>query len=153
MKHTIRPRGPLAPVAVAIASLALAGLGCSFSDSSRSISDSINHSSDSSGRSSDSSSSSSKDKKSSFADDLVEYTQAYVKAGGGADGFLDGVGDLARKRGVSDWEADEATWVSIGRGLAMTKLSDAQRVAYEDAWAAGDLQRIAALRRGVMKVR
>jgi len=152
MKHTIRPRAPRSLVAIAIAS-ALAGFGCSFSDSSRSISDSVNHSSDSSGRSSDSSSSSSKDQKSSFADDLVEYTQAYVKAGGGAEGFLDGVGDLARKRGVSDWEADDATWVSIGRGLGMTKLSDSDLVAYENVWAAGDPERVAALQRGVMKVR
>jgi hypothetical protein len=153
MEHTIRPRASAFLVVSAVAGLALAGLGCSFSDSSRSISDSINHSSDSSGKSSDSSSSSSKDKKSAFADDLVEYTQAYVKAGGGAEGFLDGVGDLARKRGVSDWEADDATWVSIGRGLGMTKLGDAELVAYENVWAAGNPERIGALQRGVMKVR
>ena len=153
MTYTIRPRAPRALFAIAIASLALAGFGCSFSDSSRSISDSVNHSSDSSGKSSDSSSSSSKDQKSSFADDVVEYTQAYVKAGGGAESFLDGVGDLARKRGVSDWEADDATWVSIGRGLGMTKVTDAQLVAYEKAWTSGDPERVAAIKRGVDKVR
>jgi hypothetical protein len=153
MTYPIRLRASRCLVAVAVAGLGLAGVGCSFSDSSRSSSDSVNHSSESSGKSSDSSSSSSKDKKSAFADDLVEYTQAYVTAGGSAEGFLDGVGDLARKRGVSDWEAENATWVSIGRGLGMTKLSDSQLVAYENAWAAGAPERIAAIRRGVMKVR
>ena len=152
MTPTNRLLAPRSLVAAAAASLALA-FGCSFSDSSKSISDSVNHSSDSSGKSSDSSSSSSKDNKSAFADDLVEYTQAYVKAGGGAEGFLDGVGDLARKRGVSDWEADPRAWWSIGRGLGMTKLDDTQIVAYENAWAGGDARRVEAIRRGVMKVR
>ena len=153
MRHTNRLRAPRSLVAFAAASLALAGFGCSFSHSSNSMSDSIGKSSDSIGKSSDSSSSSSKDKKSAYADDLVEYTQAYVKAGGGAESFLGGVGDLARKRGISDWEAEDVTWVSIGRGLGMTKVSDAQLVAYENAWAASNPQRIAAIQRGVAKVR
>ncbi|HTY19842.1 MAG TPA: putative lipoprotein [Myxococcota bacterium] len=153
MTSTSRPSAPHLYVGVAAACLALASFGCSFSDSSKSISDSVNHSSDSSGKSSDSSSSSSKDKQSAFADDVVQYTQAYVQAGGSAQSFFDGVGDLARKRGVSDWEAADATWISIGRGLGMTHLSDAELVAYEKAWAAGNSERMAAIQRGVAKVR
>jgi len=130
----------------AAAGLLLGGLGCSFSDSSKSISDSINNSSESS-------SSSSKDGKSAFADDVVEYTQAYVKAGARAESFLGGIGELARKRGISDWESGDATWLSIGRGLGMTKATNAELAAYENAWTGGDKQRIAAIQRGIDKVR
>ncbi len=137
---------PRTLIAFAAAGLLLGSFGCSFSDSSKSISDSINNSSESS-------SSSSKDSKSAFADDVVEYTQAYVRAGGGAESFLGGVGDLARKRGISDWEAEDATWVSIGRGLGMTKATNAELTAYKNAWTGGDTQHMAAIQRGVDKVR
>ena len=146
MTNALRPQTLRSLVACAAVGLLLGGFGCSFSDSSKSISDSINNSSESS-------SSSSKDSKSAFADDVVEYTQAYVKAGGGAQSFLGGIGDLARKRGISDWESGDATWISIGRGLGMTKATNAELAAYENAWTGGDEQRIAAIQRGIDKVR
>jgi len=146
-------RAPCALLAIVAAGLLAADLGCSFSYSSGSLSDSSKNSSDSIKNSSDSSSSSSKDSKSSFADDVVEYTRAYVAAGGGAESFLGGVGDLARKRGISDWEAQDASWVSIGRGLGMTEASDAQLAAYQRAWTGGDARRMAAIQQGVDRVR
>jgi hypothetical protein len=135
------------PPVLALAAVVLAaGVGCSFSYSSRSISDSSKHSSDSS-------SSSSKNDKTAFSEDVVEYAKAYVEAGGGAGDFLGGVGELARKRGISDWESDDANWVSIGRGIGMTKASEPQLEAYERAWTSGDSRRIASIKQGVDAVR
>jgi len=128
--------------------------GCSFSYSSGSISNSSKTSSDSIKHSSDSSSSSSKnDNKTAFSEDVVEYARAYVEAGSAPDDFLSGIGELARRRGISDWEVEDATWVSIGRGIGMTKASDAQLADLERAWTDGDARRIASIQQGVDKVR
>lgn len=132
----------LAWLAVLPAALLAAVLGCSFSDSSESASDSSTSSSDSSG-------SSSGEKDVAFQHDVQQYTAAFVKAGGrDGDGFYAGLGDLARQRGLSDWEAVPGTWESIGRGLGAAAVTDAERHAYVQAWAAGDTERRHAIERG-----
>ena len=129
-------------VGITATTLLAASLGCSFSNSSES-------SSDSSTSFSKSSNSSSGEKSASFQQDVQHYTAAYAAAGGkGNDAFLSGLGDLARKRGVSDWEAERGTWESIGRGLAQAEISDAQRIAYAQVWVAGDADKRDALDRG-----
>jgi hypothetical protein len=141
MTHT--PRSSAARIWLAAAALALAGpLACSFSYSSDSISDS-------SKSVSDSSKSSSGEDTARFLRDVEQYTVAFLRArGGSAEGFLAGLGDLARRRGVSDWEAEPATWEAIGRGLGRAQVADAERVAYEHAWAGGDAAKLQALGRG-----
>ena len=127
-----------------LASIALlaGAAGCSFSKSSDS-------SSTSSTSPSKSSKSSSGEETALFHQDVQQYTAAYVHGGGkSTDGFLSGLGDLARKRGVSDWESELGAWESIGRGLGAAKVNDAQRTAYAAAWAAGDTDRQRALDRG-----
>jgi hypothetical protein len=126
--------------------LLVAAAGCSFSHSSESFSDS-------STSSSESSAASSKGDRSAFGDDVVEYTEAFVETGGGTASFLGGVGDLASKRGITDWEADPHAWESIGRGLGRTETGDAQIAAYEAAWTDGDRARMAAIQKGVDAVR
>ena len=139
-------RSPLAWLAVLL-SMALP-LGCSFSHSSESFSDSSKGSSDSS-----TSSSGEKDS-SAFRDDVETYTAAYVGAGGrGEESFFGGLGDLARKRGVSDWEGEPATWEAIGRGLGRSHLADAERIAYVRAWTGGDADKTDALDRGLAAAR
>lgn len=125
------------------AALALSGpLACSFSYSSESISDS-------SKSISNSSTSSSGEETARFLRDVEQYTVAFLRAGGrGDEGFLTGLGDLARRRGVSNWEAEIATWEAIGRGLGRAQLGEAERVAYERAWAGEDEARLRALGRG-----
>lgn len=137
-----KPRALLRSRLIASALLLAAASGCSFSHSSESFSDS-------SESSSDSSSGSSKGDRSAFADDVVEYTEAYVEAGGGEGGFLSGVGDLARERGITDWEADPLAWESIGRGLGRTEASHAEIAAYQASWTGGDRGRMAAIQKGV----
>lgn len=132
----------LAWFAVLPAALLGAALGCSFSNSSESASDSSTSSSDSIG-------SSSGEKDAAFRHDVEQYTAAFVKAGGSdGDGFYSGLGDLARQRGLSDWEAVPGTWESIGRGLGAAAVTDAERHALVQAWAGGDAARRHAIERG-----
>ncbi len=129
--------------------IACAGsLACSFSYSSEG-------SSGSSKSSSDSSDSSSGGKESALLQkDVEDYTEAFVAAGGQREaGFFTGLGDLARKRGVSDWESEPGTWEAIGRGLGRTRVSDAQRTAYATAWADSDPARQNALAQGFATAR
>ena len=131
--------------------LAVASVACSFSYSSKSISDSVESSSESS---SDSSSSSSPESNASkYRDDVESYTQAYVVSGGTESAFLAGVSELARKRGITDWEADEDTWRGIGRGLGRTKIDNAQLGVYETNWAGGDPTKVGLIRKGFEEVR
>jgi hypothetical protein len=131
---------------VAVALACAASLACSFSHSSGSLSDSSKSSSGSSGSSGD-------DKK-AFANDVSQYTEAFVKAGGEQQQtFFSGLSDLARKRGISDWESEPSTWEAIGRGLSRTKVNGAQRTAYEAAWASGDAERESAMARGFANAR
>jgi hypothetical protein len=135
---------PARPLGIAALALVLsAGLACSFSYSSRSLSDS-------SGSSSRSSRSSSGGEKAAFQDDVTHYTVAWIDGGGrDAPTFLDGVGDLARQHGVSDWEADSGVWEAIGRGLGQSRLDPAARAGYVQAWAGGDPTHKAALEQGL----
>jgi len=151
MTHTVRRAFPRSrfgrsPCAAAAALVCAASLACSFSHSSGSFSDSS--------KSSSSSSDSSGSDTARFRDDVTQYTEAYVEAGGKRDeSFFSGLGDLARKRGISDWESEPSTWEAIGRGLGRTDVSDAQRTAYEAAWSGGDAEKQSAMARGFAKAR
>ena len=133
---------------IALAVACAGSLACSFSYSSEGSSDSSKSSSDSSG-------SSSGGKESAlFQKDVEQYTEAFVEAGGQREeSFFAGLGDLARKRGVSDWESEPSTWEAIGRGLGRTNVKEAQRAAWEAAWADGDQARENAIARGFATAR
>ena len=132
---------------VALVIACAASFGCSFSHSSKGSSDSSKSSSDSSG-------SSSGGDTARFQKDVEQYTEAFVEAGGQREqGFFTGLGDLARKRGISDWESEPGTWQAIGRGLGRTHVNDAQVTAYETAWADGDPTRQSAMAKGFAETR
>jgi hypothetical protein len=127
------------------------GLACSFSYSSGSLSDSSKSSSDSvsnSSRSSSGSSSPEEKQQARYEQDVADYTEAYVVSGGSDGGFLRGVGDIAEKRGVSDWEADTVTWQGIGRGLARVNPSAVQLEVYKSNWTGGDAAKMQSLEKG-----
>ena len=133
------------------AALAAASFACSISYSSKSISDSV---SDSSRSSSDSSSSSSPESSGSkYQKDVESYTQAFVTSGGSDASFMAGTGDLAKKRGITNWEADERTWIGIGRGLGRTKIDKVQLGVYENSWGGRDLEKIELIQKGFDQVR
>lgn len=115
-----------------IAILALAPLGCSLSDSSKSISDSVSSPFTSSSKSS-------KSESQDYQDDVRDYTAGYVKGGGGtADGLRAGLTSVAKSHGISNWEADDDTYVGVGRGLAKGGLNQASYQGYRDAISGGD---------------
>jgi hypothetical protein len=121
----------------------LAPLGCSLSKSS---SDSSGSSSDSSASSSASSSPASKE--SLYRDDVRDYTTAYVKAGGQIADFNQKLGDLAKARGITDWEANMATYEGIGEGLAKAEVTGVALDTYVKNLAGGDPNKAAAIRKG-----
>jgi hypothetical protein len=140
-----------------LALLCAAALACgSFAQSSESSSDSSNNSSESSSNSSTSSSPGhdhDDEKTSSFEGDVEQYTAAFLSAGGmEQESFFAGLGDLARQHGVSDWEADPSTWEAIGRGLAHSDASAAERTAYQAAWTGGDAAKQTAVAKGISTV-
>ena len=97
-----------------LVALALA-LGCSKSSTSEASSES---SSDSSASSSGSSSGPGR-----YVREVRDYTYQYVLSGGSLEEFARGLGPIAEKRGVADWENDPQTYEGIGRGLKRTGVS------------------------------
>ncbi len=133
------------------AATAVATAGCSFSYSSESSSDSSKSSSESSSSPSESSSeSSAKDESSEteYEEDVAAYTSAHVVAGGSNGAFLNGISDLATKRGISNWESDRATWVGIGAGLAKADLHGDEFAAYKETWSGGDAAAMSGIQQG-----
>ena len=100
-----RPAGFLLLMAVV-----LIPLGCSFSASSKSSSDS-----------SASSSGSSSPGDAAYFDDVRSATEAYAKSGGPFDAYQKQLGDLAKQRGVTNWEENLGTYAAIGEGLGQAK--------------------------------
>jgi hypothetical protein len=89
--------------------LCFCGVACSsISDSSRSISRSI---------SSPSESSSENEEDSMYKSKIRDYSYGYAKAGGDPQAFARGIGALAQRRGIHDWEKDETTCRAIGEGF------------------------------------
>jgi hypothetical protein len=128
--------------------LAASSVACSIS---RSVSDSIESSSDSS--SSVSSSSSPESNETKYRKDVESYTKAFVVSGGSDSTFMAGIGDLAQKRGITDWEANDNTWLGIGRGLGGTKIDKVQLDVYERNWTGGDAAKIKLIQKGFDQVR
>ncbi|HVH17206.1 MAG TPA: hypothetical protein VNF72_02795 [Myxococcota bacterium] len=95
--------------AFALALLA-AVVGCSsLSDSSRSMSKMV---------SSPSESSSEDQGDLIYMNKIRDYAYGYAKAGGDPQAFARGVGALAQRRGIHDWERDEDTCRAIGEGFS-----------------------------------
>lgn len=106
--------------------------GCSFSESSKS-------SSKSSGSISDivsspfTSSSGSSSPESAYREEVKDFTASFVKGGGDGSKLKQEVGQIAEKRGISDWENNEATYVGIGKGLHKAGLNQAELDGYKAA--------------------
>jgi hypothetical protein len=137
----------LRAVAVLLLSCVLAlPQGCSFSASSKGSSDSSDSSSDSSASSSKSSSPDSAEAQ--YKNDVREYTAAYVKTGGQFDAFRRGIGDIAKKHNITNWEESTVTYEGIGQGLGEARVSDLQLKAYMDGLAGQDASKRTAMQKG-----
>jgi len=103
----------------------LAVAGCSISASIESSSKVVSSPIESSSKSSESSLKSSEGR---YRDDVRDYTASYVRSGGEVEAFRAQLAELARRRGIADWEASNATWEGVGQGLAR---ADATGAAFE----------------------
>ncbi len=131
-----RARGVLLAAAAGVTVLVLSG--CSISGS---ISDSISSPFKWS-------SSSLKGEKESYQEDVRDYSEAYVRSSSDLEGFKKGLASLALKHGISNWEADEATYTGIGAGLAKAKVKTTQLEVYKTNLAGGDATKAAAMQKG-----
>ena len=118
----------------------LAAAGCSFSDSSESISKSISSPFQSSSASSPSAE--------AYQNDVADYTHAYVISGGQFDTFMKGLANVAERHGVTNWEADDATYTGIGRGLAKAKFTPAQVEVFGKNVSGGDAKKARLVQEG-----
>lgn len=138
--------GKLAVRAAAVAGLAAMVIltqACSFSASSKSSSESSSDSSASSSRSS-----SPESAETQYKSDVREYTAAYTKSGGQFDAFRRGIGDIAKKHNITNWEDNPATYEGIGEGLGEAGATDLQLKAYMDGLAGQDAAKRAAMQKG-----
>jgi hypothetical protein len=145
------PIGQMSPalrgVAAAVLSLILVlPQGCSFSASSKGSSNSSESSSDSSASSSRSSSPESAEAQ--YKSDVREYTAAYMKTGGQFDAFRRGIGDIAKKHNITNWEDSTVTYEGIGEGQGEAGASQVQLKAYMDGLAGQDAAKRAAMQKG-----
>lgn len=144
MRDSARPRRLRAGGVVAL--VALLAAGCSFSYSSGSISDSIESSSKSSSDSSESSSGGGS--QSAYRQDVRDYTYAYLRSSQDVSGLTRGVGDVARRHGISSWETDADTWRGIGEGLARAGVSPGELDAYKRTLSGSEGHRMAEIQDG-----
>ena len=104
---------------VSIAALLVSSLafGCSsISDSSRSISKSVSSPSRSLSNSSKSSSGGSKED-ATYVRDVRNFSYGFAKSGGEPAAFARGVGSIAQRRGIQNWESDQSTCRAVGQGF------------------------------------
>jgi hypothetical protein len=115
-------------------------IGCSFSDSSGSISKSIS--------SPFQSSSSSSPGAEAYQNDVADYTHAYIISGGQFDTFWKGLASVAERHGVTNYEADDPTYVGIGQGLAKSKFTQVQVETFGKNVSGGDTKKMQLIQQG-----
>ena len=95
--------------------------GCSISysggKSSDSISASLDSISDSSSSSSGGDDSAAASTANNYAEDVTAATADYASNQSGVERFLQVISNIARTHGVVDWERDQLTYTSMGKGL------------------------------------
>ena len=111
MTRTFAPRRRHPVGLLLLLAVLLVPLACSFSASSKSSSDSS------------ASSASSSPGDSAYYDNVRSTTEAYAKSGGPFDAYQKKLGDLAKERGVTNWEENLGTYAAIGEGLGQAKAS------------------------------
>ena len=125
-----------------IVALALMPLGCSFYYSSDSSMKTLTSPCRSSGSSKD------EDKKEAYRDDVRDFTAAYASTRHDLQVFEQGLGEVARRHGITDWEADDATYVAVGAGLRRAVVSGPELASYETTIGSTEPAKVALIRSG-----
>ena len=120
--------------------------GCSLSASSASLSASVESSSQIVSSPFESSASSLKSAEARYRDDVRDHTVAYVRSRGDVEAFHAELAELARQRGITDWNASNATWEGVGEGLARADVKGADFEGYLTALTGSDPAKMATVR-------
>ncbi len=126
---------------VVVAVVALLPAGCSFYYSSESSAKSITSSSESSSDDDDDD-----EKKEAYRNDVRDFTAAYAAESADPAAFASGLSAVARRHGITDWEAEDATFTAIGAGPKRANVAASDVARYESALAGSDRERIRLLR-------
>ena len=103
-----------------------------------SISESVKSSFESSASSSASSSGSSSKESESYRNEVRDYTSAYVKSGGQFENFTSGLGSIAQRHKITNWEENKDTYVGIGAGLRAGSVTPEQFRVWQSNLSNGD---------------
>jgi hypothetical protein len=132
----------MTPPRLAVALLALLPLGCSFFGSEGNVKTRTSPSA------SRDSSLGDQEREESYRDDVREYTYEYVDADGEIPDFEGGLGEIAERHGVLDWDASDATYVAIGAGLAQAQVSSSELDDFKRTLGRSDPLKMAQIQRG-----
>ena len=132
---------------ILIAALALLPLGCSFYYSSESSVKTLTSPSRSSASSSGDEDDDDAEKK-AYREDVRDFTVAFATESADLGGFEDGLAAVARRHGITDWEADAATYTAVGAGLQRAQVPAVDRARYESLVGRDEPTKIDLIRRG-----
>ena len=89
----------------------------------------------------------------SYRDDVREYIYAYVDADGEILDFEDGLGQIAARHGVFNWDASDATYAAIGAGLAQAQVSSSDLDDFKRTLGRSDPSKMTQIQRGFDRAR
>ena len=82
-------------------------------------------------------------------EEIEIYTAFWLSSDLSGDDKLQlGVATIAARRGISDWTAQPAVWLAMGRGLAASGLSASAARRFALTWSGGDPEIVTLLARG-----
>lgn len=88
------------------------------------------------------------DEQQAWLRDVRDFTAAQMKRSDDLDTYREELAKVAKKHGITDWEARTTTWLGIGEGLAASGLSSTQAQATIDLLAGGNSEHGSVMRRG-----
>lgn len=136
---------PLLPALV----LFLALGACSFSHSSRSSSKSASSPFKSISRSSGSSGA----ERRTYQKEVRQFSFAFARSGGDPAAFRRGVGAVAEKHGITNWEEDAETLRSIGAGMRDAGIGETEMRSLTQELVGSDPNRMEQVEKGYQKAR
>ena len=87
----------------------------------------------------------------SYSNEVTEYTHAFVTfppAKGDYILFNQGIGKIALRNGIVDWENNPKTYFAIGKGLKKANLKTSEFENYKDRLASSDYARMQDIQKG-----
>jgi len=120
--------------------------GCSFSHSSKGSSES---SSTIVSSPFESSSASVGGHEKKYEEEVMGYTSAYVRSSTeDYAGFSKGLGEIAEKYGITNWEAEPTTYQAIGQGLKKAGVTGTEYESFKTNLSAGDATKMQDIEKG-----